>query len=302
MNPNYGLYQLRSKLDEMEQNLNLDKILEGEKNSISQIKSYFRINNWAYRRFHSQDGFMHFRVSPNGCFTDEDVYYQPDCVSEFIKSGDFVLELGFGQGANLLYLARCHPDATFVGLDLLPLKKSKDIPPNVTTYQQDYSDLSQFKDKSVDVMFAFETIVHNSDKERIYREVYRVLKPGGVMVVFDYALNKRYETYDVYLKKAIALVSKGGASAIIESFEELNAIYDRCGLKVERCMDLTRYTLPDLKRLERKAAKIMNRPMLSKLMFWLLPEQFVSNIVLGYLGYDGGVAGLGTYREWVLRK
>lgn len=302
MNPNYGLYQLRSKLDEMEQNLNLDKILEGEKNSISQIRSYYRINNWAYRRFHSQDGFMHFRVSPNGCFTDEDVYYQPDCVSEFIKSGDFVLELGFGQGANLLYLARCHPDATFVGLDLLPLKKSKDIPPNVTTYQQDYSDLSQFKDKSVDVMFAFETIVHNSDKERIYREVYRVLKPGGVMVVFDYALNKRYETCDVYLKKAIALVSKGGASAIIESFEELNAIYDRCGLKVERCMDLTRYTLPDLKRLERKAAKIMNRPMLSKLMFWLLPEQFVSNIVLGYLGYDGGVAGLGTYREWVLRK
>lgn len=302
MNPNYGLYQLRSKLDEMEQNLNLDKILEGEKNSISQIRSYYRINNWAYRRFHSQDGFMHFRVSPNGCFTDEDVFYQPDCVSEFIKSGDFVLELGFGQGANLLYLARCHPDATFVGLDLLPLKKSKDIPPNVTTYQQDYSDLSQFKDKSVDVMFAFETIVHNSDKERIYREVYRVLKPGGVMVVFDYALNKRYETYDVHLKKAIALVSKGGASAIIESFEELNAIYDRCGLKVERCMDLTRYTLPDLKRLERKAAKIMNRPMLSKLMFWLLPEQFVSNIVLGYLGYDGGVAGLGTYREWVLRK
>ena len=302
MNPNYGLYQLRSKLDEMEQNLNLDKVLEGEKNSISQIRSYYRINNWAYRRFHSQDGFMHFRVSPNGCFTDEDVYYQPDCVSEFIKSGDFVLELGFGQGANLLYLARCHPDATFVGLDLLPLKKSKDIPPNVTTYQQDYSDLSQFKDKSVDVMFAFETIVHNSDKERIYREVYRVLKPGGVMVVFDYALNKRYETYDVHLKKAIALVSKGGASAIIESFEELNAIYDRCGLKVERCMDLTRYTLPDLKRLERKAAKIMNRPMLSKLMFWLLPEQFVSNIVLGYLGYDGGVAGLGTYREWVLRK
>lgn len=303
MNPNYSNYKLHAKMAAMEKFINIDKLIDGDKNSIKQIRSYYRINNWAYRRYHSQDGFMHFRISPNGCFTDEDIYYQPDCVSEYIKPNSVVLELGFGQGANLLYLAHCHPDARFIGVDLSPLKKKgKDIPSNVTTYELDYNDLSQFSDNSVDVMYAFETIVHNSHKEKVYSEVYRVLKPGGVIVVFDYALASRLETYDAVVQKAIAITSKGGASAMIESQEELNECYVKCGLKVEKCINHTRATLPDLKRLERKAAKILERPKLARLMFWLLPEQFVTNIIIGYLGYDGGNAGVGAYWEWVLQK
>ena len=300
MNPNYSNYQLHAKIEALEKFLNLNKFIECEKNSLEQIRSDYRINDWAYRHYHSQDGFMHFRISSNGCFTDEDVYYQPDSVSKYIKAGDVVMELGFGQGANLLYLARCHPDARFIGVDLSPLKKN--APSNVSTYQLDYSNLSKFEDNSVDVMYAFETIVHNTDKEKIYREVYRVLKPNGVIVIYDYALSDRLETFDPQIQKVIALLSKGGASAMIESFEELNTHYANCGLKLEEAIDHTRATLPDLKRLERKAAKILERPRLAKLMFWLLPDQFVSNIILGYFGYDSGNAGLGTYQEWILRK
>ena len=302
MNPNYSIYKLHAKVEAMGKFLNLDKFIQGERNSLDQIRSYYKVNDWAYRHFHSQDGFLHFRIASNGCFTDEDVYYQPDSVSKYIKAGDLVMELGFGQGANLLYLARCHPDARFIGVDLSPLKKSKAIPANVTTYQQDYSSLSQFADNSVDVVYAFETVVHNTDKEKIYREVCRVLKPGGVVIVFDYALSARLETYDSVIQKAIALISKGGAAAMIESLEELNAHFTNCGLKIEESIDHTRSTLPDLKRLERKAAKILEHPTLAKLMFRLLPDQFVSNIILGYLGYDSGNAGIGSYQEWIVRK
>lgn len=302
MNPNYSYYKLHAKVEAMEKFLNLDKIVQGEKNSLDKIRSYYRINNWAYRFFHSQDGFMHFRVSTNGCFTDEDVYYQPDSVSKYIKAGDTVMELGFGQGANLLYLARCHPDVQFIGVDLQQLRKTLDVPKNVSTYHQDYSDLSQFADNSVDVLYAFETIIHNTDKEKIYREVCRVLKPGGAVVIYDYALSARLETYDAAIQKAIALISKGGASAMMESFDALNAHYTNSGLTIEKSTDYTRATLPDLKHLERKAAKVLERPTLAKLMFWLLPDQFVSNIILGYLGYDSGNAGIVSYQEWILRK
>ena len=301
MNPNYSKYQLHAKIDAMSKFLNLDKYIEGEKNSLDEIRSYYKINEWAYKRFHSQDGFMHFRISANGSFSDEDIYHQPDSVSEYTKTGDVVMELGFGQGANLLYLAHCHPDARFIGVDLSPLKE-KSVPSNVSTYQMDYSNLSQFDDNSVDVAYAFETIVHNTDKEKIYKEVCRILKPNGVMIIYDYALSAGYQSFDPQVQKAIALISKGCASAMIESLDELNSHYTNSGLTIARTTDYSYNILPDLKRLERKAAKILNHPTIARSMFWTLPNQFVTNIIVGYLGYDACKSGTITYQEWVLRK
>lgn len=295
------LADMHAKVNEMAAIINLDTFIEGEKNSLKQIRSYYRINKWAYRHYHSQEKFMHFRISQNGTLSDKDVFHQPDSISQFIKKGDKVVELGFGQGANFLYLAGLHPDAQFFGVDLLPLKE-KNIPSNVTTFQKDYSDLSQFEDNSIDVMYAIETIVHNTDKDRIYREVFRILKPGGVMIVYDYALSEPYTSSDPMTQKAIALISKGCASALIESLDELNSCYARCGLTLEERNDYSENTLPDLKRLEEKAAKVLTRPMRAKLVFWLLPKQFVSNIIVGYLGYDSCKSGTITYQEWVLRK
>lgn len=71
---------------------------------------------------------------------------------------------------------------------------------------------------------------------------------------------------------------------------------------IEKVTDHTQATLPDLKRLERMATKVLKHRLLTRLMFWLLPDQFVSNIILGYLGYDSGNAGILSYQEWILRK
>ena len=301
MNKNYSNYQLHAKIERMGKFLNLDKYIVGEKNSLKQIQSYYKINEWAYKHYHSQDGFMHFRISQNGCFTDEDIYFQPDSVAEHIKKGDVVMELGFGQGANLLYLAHSFPESLFYGIDLSPLK-AKQIPNNVRTFQMDYSNLSQFEDNSVDVAYAFETIVHNTDKETIYKEVRRVLKPNGIFIIYDYALSANYQTYDPCIQNAISLISKGCASALIESLEDFDNHYAKCGFNIEQRNDYSLNTLPDLKRLERKAAKILNRPTVAKLMFATLPEWFVTNIIVGYLGYDSCKSGVITYQEWVLRK
>lgn len=301
MNTRYSYYRLHAKIDEMSRYINLKKFMEGEKNSLDQIRSYFKINHWAYRHYHSKDGFMHFRISKNGCFTDEDIYHQPDSISEFIKDGDTVIELGCGQGANLIYLAHCHPKSKFLGFDLQPRKKI-DIPENVTIYEQDYSSLSQIPDQSVDVVYAIETLVYCSDKEKVFREVWRVMKPGAVLIVYDYASKERFETYDSHIQQAITLISKGGAAALIESLGEWNDHFANCGFETVRFTDYAENLLPDLKNLERHANRAMTRPWLARLEFALLPDQFVSNIILGYLGYDACKAGIGAYPEWVLKK
>lgn len=301
MNTRYCYYRLHAKIDEMSKFINLKKFIEGKKNSIDQIRSYFKINHWAYRHYHSQDGFMHFRISKNGCFTDEDIYHQPDSISEFIKDGDTVIELGCGQGANLIYLGHCHPKSKFLGFDLQPRQKI-DIPENVTIYEQDYSSLSQIPDQSVDVVYAIETLVYCTDKENVLREVWRVMKSGAVMIVYDYASKERFETYDSHIQQAIALISKGGAAAMIESLGEWNDHFTNCGFEIVRFTDYAENLLPDLKNLERHANRAMTRPWLARLEFALLPDQFVSNIILGYLGYDACKSGIGSYPEWVLKK
>lgn len=301
MNTRYSFYRLHAKIDEMSKYINLKKFMEGEKNSLDQIRSYFKINHWAYRHYHSKDGFMHFRISKNGCFSDEDIYHQPDSISEFIKDGDTVIELGCGQGANLIYLAHCHPKSKFLGFDLQPRKKI-DMPENVTIYEQDYSSLSQIPDQSVDVVYAIETLVYCSDKEKVFREVWRVMKPGAVLIVYDYASKDRFETYDPQIQQAITLISKGGAAALIESLGEWNDHFANCGFETVRITDYAENILPDLKKLEHHANRAMTRPWLAKLEFALLPDQFVSNIILGYLGYDACKSGIGAYPEWVLKK
>lgn len=301
MNQTYAIYRIHAKIDNMSKFLNLDKYIRGEKNSLDQIRSYYKTNHWAYRHFHSQEGFMHFRVSHDGVMRDDDCYYQPNRVAEYIKPNGTVLELGLGQGANLLYLAHSYPDVRFYGIDLLP-RKDMEIPDNVTVFKQDYSSFPQIETGTVDVVYAFETIVHNSDKEKIFREVCRVLKPGGVFIVYDYALTAEFTSFDSHIQKAIELISKGAASPIIETLDAFNRHFVNSGLTIESYTDYSEEIMPDLKRLERKAAKALERPWLARLLFTVCPTQFVTNAFLGYLGYDAGKAGAMVYEEWVTRK
>ena len=125
MNKGYYIYRLHSKVDAMSKFIDLEKLIKGEKNSLDQIRNYFRVSHWAYKLFHSQDGFMHFRISKSGAFTDEDIYHQPDAIAEYIKDNDVVLELGCGQGSNIMYLAQGFPKSRFVGVDLIPLRKNQ---------------------------------------------------------------------------------------------------------------------------------------------------------------------------------
>ena len=280
----------------------IDALTEGEKNSKRSIRSYFRINHVFYRRFHSEEGFMHFRVTKGESMTDADLYYQPDVVSRHIKPGARVLELGFGQGANLRYLAAKHPDASFTGVDLLPPEK-KEFPENVTLIKGDYTSLPQLGSCSFDVIFGIETIVYCSDKVKLFKEMARLLKPSGVFIIYDYYLDRPFETFTEDERTAITLISKCGAGAMIEPREKWEGDMAKAGLRVESFEDLSKETLPDLERLARKAARVLeDHPRSARAMFRLAPRHFTNNVIIGYLGFDACRDGIMSYPEWVCRR
>ena len=285
----------------MEELIDLDSYIKGDNISKEEVASYFKTNHFAYKRFHDTKGFMHFHVSKTGTYSENDAYYQSNKISEYIKSGNKIVELGCGQCSDICYLATKHPDASFMAFDLTP-QKPKDLPSNLQIFQQDYSKLTQLEDNSIDLVYAVETLVHNNNKDTIFKEINRVLKPEGILVIYDYALIKKYDLYSKEEQKAISLISNGGAAAIIESAEEWESRFTSNGFYIAEKGDLTKNILPDLQRLEKKANRVMAHPLRIKILFRLLPKMFVSNIILGYLGYNFAKDDVGLYCEWILRK
>lgn len=293
--------ELLKKLERIKAFINVEKLTSGEKNSTHDIRAYYRINRPAYRKFHSDRGFMHFRVSAGDKIEDNDIYYQPDTVLKHMPEGATVVELGSGQGANIFYLAKKRRDAQFFGVDLTPPKKPKNLR-NLRLIRGDYGDMKEIESGCADVVFGIETVVHCSDKDRVFNEVARVLKPNGVFILYDYATIKPFDEYMPYEKTAIELISKCGASALIESDEAWDEHFEKAGFKKISKTDLGKSTLPDLKKLAMTARRVMDHDKRIKLVFNLMPKTLTNNILIGYLAEDCVKERIFYYNEWIYEK
>lgn len=293
---------LEEKIKRIESIFTVSKIIDRESNSTNDIQKYYRINDLAYRLFHSNKGFMHFRVSKESVLKDDDILYQVDVISKYIKNNATVLELGSGQSANIIYLAKKHLNSFFIGVVLYPKKIKNKLKRNIKIYKHDYSDLSFIEDNSIDLVYGIETLVHSSNKEKVFKEITRVLKEDGILILYGYTLKKKLKDYLPYEQTAMKIMSKTGAAALIESFDSWNKYIKNTGFTEIKTSDLHQYILPDLKRLEQKANHIMRKYIRIKICKFLLPKTFVNNIIMGWLGFDAYNEGIGYYNEWIYQK
>ncbi len=105
-----------------------------------------------------------------------------------INKTDTALDCGCGGGANVKrLLEKCQ---RAVGLDYSPVSVAKAKEVNARAISQnrcrivggDVTSLP-FKDESMDVVTAFETVYFWQEIEKAFAEIYRVLKPGGIFAV-----------------------------------------------------------------------------------------------------------------------
>ncbi|MFZ2647289.1 MAG: methyltransferase domain-containing protein [Lactococcus chungangensis] len=106
-----------------------------------------------------------------------------------ISEDEIILDLGCGTGEISFLLALLNPNCSIIGID----RENEFILDNYTKYeeQKNISFLSgdcysiPLADSSVDVCFSRYLFQHLRNPELALKEIYRVLKPGGKIGIFD---------------------------------------------------------------------------------------------------------------------
>lgn len=172
-----------------------------------------------------------------------------------LTAGDEVLEIGPGNASHVKSLMQLTENIKYCGVDIsetmvaaaqelnLELMHTNAISFNLTP-----SDRLDFNANTFDKIFTVNTIYFWEDPESYAREIFRVMKPGGIFSLgfasrdFMEGLPFTKYRFKLYDKVAVAALLVKAGFAVLDFIEFLDVTTSNTGVVVERAVLIARTT------------------------------------------------------------
>ncbi len=278
-----------------------------------EVVTYYEDCHDAYRKYHSAEGAVHMALNDGDSFDPDGFYGQARRMEASWGAGGQVppadvLELAFGQGFNLEYLARRHPQCRLQGIDLTPThvqmatqRLQRAGLQRVQLAQGDFHHLP-YAYASFDHVFCVEAFCYVTDLRQAFSEVVRVLRPGGSLTLFDGYLPRPTTALSANEALALELVAKGMAFDAFPVLADFLAQAQSAGLSVSTQDTLDAQVLPNLRRLENITGKVIRWPWLGRFALARRSPMRGRNVLAGYLMRNAVELGLVRYYHLILTK
>ena len=127
-------------------------------------------------------------------------------VAEIVRgirlAGKRILDIGCGTGGAAIALVQAHRAGQVVGVDVerrVIDRAERNAAAagigNDVIFKRVAPGPLPFEDNSFDVVFSKDSIVHIAEKDALYAEVYRVLRPDGICAVSDWLAGENKESW-----------------------------------------------------------------------------------------------------------
>lgn len=256
------------------------------------IRTYYEVSLPYYRFiwYSPDDLALHFG------YWDESTKSRKDaCLNEnkflaeraHLAKSDYILDAGCGVGGSAIFLAKTY-GAKVVGISNVPVlirqareNARKHGAGRLATFKvRDLTD-TKFAENTFDVVWEIEAFCQVLDKEKLFQEMYRILKLGGRLVIAD--CFQKNPTKGRFEQKLYEIFTTGFAVYKTQWWEEYKTLLEKSGFLKIRRWDMTEASMPSARYIYRLGVVLTPIFLALYPFLWIFEGRRHANIVLGNL-------------------
>ncbi len=161
-----------------------------------------------------------------------------------LRTGMVAADLGCGIGGSLLEIAR-YSGAKIVGINIngYQLERARRYGAEAgLTHQVDFLNCDflnvDARDESFDAAYSIEATCCAPDKPNVYREIFRLLKPGTHFAAYEYCMTHAFDPQNPHHVQLKADIQLGGGLLTIDDYQTVDDALRAVGFEVLETRDL----------------------------------------------------------------